>query len=71
MLGRLFVRQCLQRAKVAGAEVVHLEVRPSNKIAISLYESLGFVQVGRRKHYYPADVGREDALLLSHSLADS
>jgi ribosomal-protein-alanine N-acetyltransferase len=29
-----------------------LEVRESNLGAISLYESLGFVQVGRRKNYY-------------------
>ena len=67
-IGRLFVRHVIKRAEVGGAQVMFLEVRPSNKIAIGLYTSLGFAQTGRRKDYYPADVGREDALLLSLSL---
>ncbi len=70
-LGRLFVRQTIKRARVGGAEVLHLEVRPSNRIALQLYESLGFQQVGLRKEYYPADLGREDALLFSLSLTSS
>ncbi|MBQ9269847.1 MAG: ribosomal protein S18-alanine N-acetyltransferase [Oscillospiraceae bacterium] len=40
-----------------------LEVRPSNHAALSLYESMGFRQVGRRKNYYRSPV--EDALLLT------
>ncbi len=39
-----------------------LEVRASNGAAISLYESLGFGQVGLRKNYYRNP--REDALIL-------
>jgi len=39
-----------------------LEVRPSNLIARNLYESMGFIAEGRRKHYYE-DNG-EDALIL-------
>lgn len=39
-----------------------LEVRPSNTVARSLYESMGFVVEGRRKHYYE-DNG-EDALIM-------
>ena len=72
-LGRLFVRQSIKRARVAGADILHLEVRPTNRIAIELYKSLGFAEVGLRKDYYPADIGREDALLLSLPLiaADS
>ncbi|MFT7653564.1 MAG: ribosomal-protein-alanine N-acetyltransferase [Limisphaerales bacterium] len=67
-LGRLFVRQVIKRAKLLGADVLFLEVRPSNIIAGALYESLGFVEVGRRNDYYPADDGREDAQVLSLSL---
>lgn len=37
-----------------------LEVRPSNKPAISLYKKFGFVEVGRRKKYY----GDEDAVIM-------
>ena len=46
------------------ARCVHLEVRPSNVPARSLYESLGFVTTGRRRRYY----GDEDALLMTRFL---
>lgn len=39
-----------------------LEVRASNVPAISLYDKLGFAQVGRRSNYYCAP--KEDALIL-------
>ena len=39
-----------------------LEVRASNVPAISLYEKLGFAQVGRRPNYYRNP--KEDALIL-------
>ena len=68
--GRLFVRQVIKRAQVLGAEQLFLEVRPSNIIASQLYDSLGFVQVGVRKDYYPSDLGREDAHVLALELAD-
>ncbi len=67
--GRLFVRQVVRRAKLLGAEQLFLEVRPSNKIALKLYGSLGFVQIGLRKDYYPSDSGREDAQVLVLPLA--
>ena len=40
-----------------------LEVRPTNAAAISLYQSFGFEEVGRRKNYY--DLPKEDALILT------
>jgi ribosomal-protein-alanine N-acetyltransferase len=46
------------------ANYVHLEVRPTNGAAISLYESLGFRITGRRPRYY----GDEDALLMTLNL---
>ncbi len=45
-----------------------LEVRPSNQVACNLYEDLGFNEVGIRENYYPAYVGREDALVLAKEL---
>lgn len=49
-----------------GARELWLEVRASNARARSLYASVGFVERGIRKGYYPASFGRrEDALVMS------
>lgn len=37
---------------IAGGAVVHLEVRTDNEPAIALYRSVGFTEVGVRRHYY-------------------
>jgi len=42
-----------------------LEVRESNKAAISLYDKFGFQVVGRRRNYY--ENPREDALLMTYT----
>ena len=47
---------------VEGNHCLTLEVRASNVSAISLYEKLGFAQVGLRKNYYRNP--KEDALIL-------
>ena len=44
-----------------------LEVRVSNEPAITLYEKMGFQQVGRRPNYYRNP--REDALILRKGLS--
>ena len=49
--------------------VLHLEVRVSNFRAIRLYQQRGFVEVGERRDYYKTEYGRENALLMSRSLA--
>jgi len=45
-----------------------LEVRPSNTVGLALYEKHGFKSIGIRKQYYPAENGREDALILRRVL---
>jgi [ribosomal protein S18]-alanine N-acetyltransferase len=67
-LGRQLVVHMLTRARECGARAVFLEVRPSNRVACALYESLGFREIGRRKAYYPAEIGNEDAMVLTLSL---
>lgn len=68
-LGRLFVRHLIEQSVRLGGRYLFLEVRPSNRKALRLYGSMGFVEVGRRKDYYPGDPIREDALVLSLDLA--
>lgn len=62
---RALIARLMQEARAEGASAAQLEVRASNTAAITLYESFGFVVVGRRPRYY--DDG-EDALLMSAEL---
>jgi ribosomal-protein-alanine N-acetyltransferase len=63
-VGRQLIRYLLEQAEGAGMLEAFLEVRPSNAIAIRLYRSLGFAQIGTRRGYYQALGGREDAAVL-------
>jgi [ribosomal protein S18]-alanine N-acetyltransferase len=62
-VGRRLMDYLLDRAREEYMQDVFLEVRPSNTIAIGLYESMGFQRIGLRKGYYQAVGGREDALV--------
>lgn len=60
------------QATQQGLHEVWLEVRESNLRAQQLYQRAGFVQVGRRRAYYPAAAGqREDALLMRWRLQEA
>lgn len=67
--GRAMVEHLLRRAKERQAGSMFLEVRSSNLLACQLYEKLGFNEIGRREDYYPACVGREDAIVLAKELS--
>jgi ribosomal-protein-alanine N-acetyltransferase len=69
-VGRSLIRHLLDAAEDAGMSEVFLEVRPSNDIAMLLYQSMGFAQIGTRRGYYQAVGGREDAAVLRLKLAD-
>jgi ribosomal protein S18 acetylase RimI-like enzyme len=45
-----------------------LEVRVSNERARRFYERNGFAEIGRRRGYYPAAAGREDAIVMARDL---
>lgn len=62
--GRQLMRRLMASCRDYDIEHLFLEVRPSNRAALRLYESLGFETVGLRRQYYPADHGREDALVM-------
>lgn len=67
-IGRAFLAHIVQVAREAGAQIVYLEVRPSNVAARHLYRKMGFQQIAIRPEYYPATAGREDALFLGLTL---
>jgi ribosomal-protein-alanine N-acetyltransferase len=67
-LGRCLLNWLMAHEAHYGQRSMLLEVRPSNVPAIKLYGSVGFVEIGRRKGYYPAAQGREDALVMRHVL---
>ena len=66
--GALMLDHMLDIARKHNADTAFLEVRPSNQFAIQLYHRAGFDEVGMRRNYYPAFIGREDALILARNL---
>lgn len=64
-LGSRLMYKVRERASAAAMTSILLEVRPSNQHALAVYHHFGFVQIGVRKHYYPAAAGsREDAIVM-------
>jgi len=66
--GRHLLNHIMQVGREKGGLNMFLEVRPSNVSAITLYESIGFNEMGVRPGYYPAHNGRENALLMGVAL---
>ncbi|CAB4555834.1 unannotated protein [freshwater metagenome] len=54
-VGRVIMHDLLTAAHDRKAERVFLEVRADNPIAIGLYRSLGFAEIGVREGYYQPD----------------
>ena len=65
-LGRRIVDAIIGHSKDLGASFITLEVREGNEVAIGLYRSCGFYEVGRLKQYYKHPT--EDALILRRDL---
>ncbi len=66
--GKQMLNKMLDEAKAQGAANMFLEVRQSNQAAIMLYECAGFNEMAIRRKYYPAETGREDAVLMGLAL---
>jgi len=64
-LGKMLLMHLLDLAQEHNVNMTFLEVRPSNFAAIKLYLDAGFDEIGMRRNYYPANLGREDALILA------
>ena len=58
---RRLLAVCVEQWRRDGVVEAFLEVRASNAPAIGLYRSAGWIEVGRRRQYYPDG---EDALVM-------
>lgn len=67
-LGLQLLGYLMQRASERGCVECFLELRASNRAAYALYERFGFNEIGRRRDYYPALDGHEDALVMACTL---
>lgn len=67
-LSKRLLKRVLDTALWYDAQRIFLEVRPSNRPAISLYSNAGFNEIGTRPNYYPARNGREDAIVMAREL---
>lgn len=65
-LGRTFISYVIDFIEKNKIEAIFLEVRVSNDAARALYAQSGFREIGRRRGYYPAYQGREDAIVLEY-----
>ncbi len=68
-IGRALMRALEEEAVRCGASVLQLEVRESGTAARTLYETMGFVTVGKRKRFYRFP--SEDAVLMNKTPAIS
>jgi ribosomal-protein-alanine N-acetyltransferase len=68
-LGHALLQVAVELARRHAMQIMLLEVRVSNLRALHVYRRYGFMEVGRRKNYYPATSStREDAIVMSLSL---
>ena len=67
-LGSEFLIHLMNLARIHGASRMLLEVRPSNASGIALYRRFLFSEIGRRRGYYQAEDGRENAVVMAREL---
>ncbi|HZV54389.1 MAG TPA: ribosomal protein S18-alanine N-acetyltransferase [Rhodocyclaceae bacterium] len=67
-LGSALLGHMFDVARGYGAVRMLLEVRPDNASGFALYRRFLFSEIGRRRGYYPADGGREDAIVMARDL---
>jgi len=65
-MGRILMLEEEKLARAKKAELILLEVRPSNTVAVEMYTNLGYVPTGLRKEYYTDN--QEDALVMTKFL---
>lgn len=66
--GSAMLNELFDRARAQAVTRMLLEVRPGNLAGRALYRRHGFLEIGRRRGYYPAHEGREDAIVMAREL---
>ena len=66
-LGKILFKQAIQMLS-AEVENLYLEVSEDNNIAIALYKSLGFEEIGVRKNYYRKGSTASNAIIMHLSI---
>ena len=66
--GSALLNHLVAWARMHGATRMLLEVRPGNFAGQGFYRCQGFGEIGRRRDYYPAHQGREDAVVMARDL---
>lgn len=67
-IGKKLFQAIVNQAKDLGMEAMTLEVRKTNIVAKSLYESFGFREIGIRPKYYQDN--QEDAIIMLREFKD-
>ncbi len=68
-IGKMLLDKVCLLAHQQKMQSILLEVRPSNTRAIVIYQRYGFVEIGRRRDYYPAAGDkREEAIVMRLAL---
>ena len=62
--GTALLQYLFERARALGVTRMLLEVRQGNASGQALYRRHGFIEIGRRRDYYQAHEGREDAIVM-------
>lgn len=63
------LQYCIKEGNGMGKSAIILEVRPSNRPAIVLYEKFGFEVIAIRPDYYVSETGlKEDAMIMRKNL---
>lgn len=66
--GSALLGHLIDLARMRAATRMLLEVRPGNVSGRNFYKRHGFVEIGRRRDYYPAHESREDAIVMACEL---
>lgn len=66
--GSALLIHIFDQARIKAATRMLLEVRPGNISGQGFYKRHGFVEIGRRRDYYPAHGGREDAIVMARDI---